>query len=156
MMATDGDLDAPAAARVRPEPVMSRHEPRVLVVEDEALIALNAEAILQEAGFTVTGIAATYAQARALADALPPDVAVVDLNLLDGRTGLRVAEHVHGMHGAMVVIATGNPEGIEAGGAIRAVLRKPYDDAALARAALEALAVGARGRLFASPRPRGN
>jgi two-component system, response regulator PdtaR len=134
---------------------MSRHEPRVLVVEDEALIALNAEAILQEAGFTVTGIAATYVQACALADAFPPDVAVIDLNLLDGRTGLRVAEHVHRAHGATVVIATGNPEGIETGGGIRTVLRKPYDDAALVRAAFEALPAGARGRLLAHPRRRG-
>jgi hypothetical protein len=56
---------------------------------------------------------------------------------------------------ATVVIATGNPEGIETGGGIRTVLRKPYDDAALARAALEALPAGARGRLLAYTRRRG-
>ncbi len=147
MMAMNGDGKIPAAALVKP--AVSRHRPQVLIVEDEPLIALNAEAILEEAGFEVTGIAATHAQACALADALPPDLAVVDMNLIDGRRGLAVAQHIHGAHGAMIVMATANPEGIATGGAIHSVLRKPYSDDALARAAGDALVAGACRRSVA-------
>lgn len=55
--------------------------PSVLVVEDEALIALDLEATLCEAGWRVIGPAGTLARAEALAAAERPDAACLDLNL---------------------------------------------------------------------------
>jgi DNA-binding response OmpR family regulator len=57
-------------------------EPRsVLVVEDEALIALDLEAMLEDAGWQVLGPAGTLARARDLIAAAEPDIACLDLNL---------------------------------------------------------------------------
>jgi two-component system, response regulator PdtaR len=123
---------------------------RVLIVEDEALVALNAEAVLEGGGFVVTGVAMTFAQAQALAAAaVPPDVALVDVNLADGRTGPDVAVLLVAQ-GCAVVVATGNPEGMPADAAVHSVLRKPYSDASLLAAVREAAAARA-AQAFPAP-----
>ena len=54
----------------------------VLIVEDDAFIALDIEDVLQEAGYAITGPAATVAEAIALIEADDtPDVALLDYNL---------------------------------------------------------------------------
>lgn len=70
----------PAAAPVPASPVAGR---RILLVEDQTLIAMALEAELQDHGLQVTGRAATVAAALALIDADPPDLAVLDVNLAD-------------------------------------------------------------------------
>ncbi len=111
---------------------------RVLLVEDEAMVALNLEGLVGELGHVVIGIAATRAQAIDLATRQAPQVAVVDLNLLDGRTGLALAGELATRFGTVAVIATGNPEGVAPGGHVVAVLRKPYTDKALSDAVAQA------------------
>ena len=64
---------------------------RVLVVEDEALVALNLVCLLEDLGHFVVGPVASSTQALALAGENPVDVAFVDLNLADGQTGASVA-----------------------------------------------------------------
>src|SRR5258708_7329685 len=54
---------------------------RLLVVEDECLIALNMVEQLTELGYAVVGPAFTIAEARHLAAVAAIDAAVVDLNL---------------------------------------------------------------------------
>ena len=54
---------------------------RVLVVEDEALIAMEIAAILSDAGFTVIGPVGSVAQALALIERLGCEAAVLDINL---------------------------------------------------------------------------
>ena len=56
---------------------------RVLVVEDEALVALEVADQLQEAGFRVVGPAASVAKALKLVHDEGCDVAVLDVNLRD-------------------------------------------------------------------------
>ena len=53
----------------------------VLVVEDEALIAMDLQALLEEAGYRVLGPANSTAAAMALLDGVDPDVALLDVNL---------------------------------------------------------------------------
>jgi len=61
--------------------MMSRGNARILVVEDEALIAMDLQALLEEAGYDVLGPANSSAAALALIDAAEPDVALLDVNL---------------------------------------------------------------------------
>lgn len=56
---------------------------RVLVVEDEAIIAIDLEGQLSEAGFDVVGPASSVAQALRLIEGEGCDVAVLDFNLRD-------------------------------------------------------------------------
>ncbi len=53
----------------------------VLVVEDEALIAMDLQWLLEEAGYRVLGPANSTAAAMALLDGIEPDVALLDVNL---------------------------------------------------------------------------
>ncbi len=81
----------------------------VLVVEDEAFTALNTAVVLENAGHEVCGIAADKAEALRLAERWQPDAAVVDLHLLDGRTGLEVSRALWERHGTVCVLTTAYP-----------------------------------------------
>ena len=54
---------------------------RLLVVEDELLVALDIESILTDAGMIVIGPASSAAEALELIASTPPDAALIDANL---------------------------------------------------------------------------
>lgn len=55
--------------------------PRVLVVEDEVVLALELEAALEAAGFAVVGPAGSVAEGQSRLGAEPVDAAVLDVNI---------------------------------------------------------------------------
>ena len=81
---------------------------RVLIVEDEVMLAMAMEDLLEDAGHTVVGTAASKAEAIAAADATRPDLVFVDIHLLDGPTGLDIAQHLRGINETVVVFMTAN------------------------------------------------
>jgi CheY-like chemotaxis protein len=102
---------------------------RVLIVEDEILIALELESLLQDAGHSVVGIAASSDEAFAMGGEFRPDLAFVDVHLADGPTGVEVARRLAREHGIMVLFMTANAKRIpddfaEAHG----VIAKPYTE----------------------------
>lgn len=102
---------------------------RVIIVEDQALLAMELELVLGESGCDVVGCAMDQASAFAIADRQRPDLALIDINLLDGMTGPRIAQKLVADHGTAVVFLTANPEQIPDGfaGALGAV-SKPFDE----------------------------
>lgn len=54
---------------------------KILIVEDETMIAIMLEDMLDELGYRVAGVAAKTPQALALIDSAPIDAAILDLNL---------------------------------------------------------------------------
>jgi DNA-binding response OmpR family regulator len=68
---------------------------RVLIVEDEALIALDLEGVLSEAGYESIGVAGTVQKALDLLQESMPDFAVLDANL-HGESAAPVAEALIG------------------------------------------------------------
>jgi DNA-binding NtrC family response regulator len=64
--------------------------PKVLVVEDDSLLAFEMQEILSDAGYEIVGPAATVAKALALIDAREPHAAFLDCNL-DGEDAAAVA-----------------------------------------------------------------
>jgi DNA-binding NarL/FixJ family response regulator len=80
---------------------------RVLIVEDEALVALELEELLLDEGFEVVGSAVNAAQAIDLGRRHRPDLALLDLNLADGLTGPRIAKTLVHERLATVVFVTG-------------------------------------------------
>lgn len=66
----------------------------VLIVEDEALLAMMLEASLTDAGYRVLGPVSSEKQAMQLAETTRPDLALVDIRLRDGGSGIAVARHL--------------------------------------------------------------
>lgn len=114
---------------------------RVLVVEDEPLIALELEDMLTELGCSVAGRAARLAPAVRLAADLEFDVAVLDVNL--GEARVTPAAEVIAGRGIPIVFTTGygetQREAFRATKAGCVVVNKPYDTATLAKALLHLL-----------------
>lgn len=101
---------------------------RILIVEDEVLIALELESLLQDAGHEVLGIAASADEAISMGDALGPDLAFVDIHLADGPTGIEVARQL-ARHGVMVLFMTANAKRIPDDFAqAHGVIAKPYTE----------------------------
>ncbi len=110
---------------------------RILIVEDELLIALELESLLQDEGHDVVGIAASSAEALALTAKLVPDLAFVDIHLSDGPTGIEVARQLADQNDVTVLFMTANAKRIpEDFAGARGVIAKPYTE----RGVKEALA----------------
>jgi CheY-like chemotaxis protein len=89
----------------------SRDEkPRILVVEDDFLIALQTEAALAEAGFEVIGSATTAEEAVSLARAQQPCLAVMDIRLASVRDGIDAARELFGELGIRCIFATAHDD----------------------------------------------
>jgi CheY-like chemotaxis protein len=110
---------------------------RVLIVEDEILIALELESLLQDLGHDVVGIAASSKDALAMGKDLKPDLAFVDIHLADGPTGVEVARRLGSEHQVAVLFMTANAKRIpEDFAGAWGMIAKPYTE----RGVREALA----------------
>ena len=105
---------------------------RVLVVEDEIFVAIEIEGVVQDLGHLPIGIAADSRSALALAE--HAEVALVDLNLIDGPTGIDLGRMLADK-GVTVLFMTANPTQLGAGvpGTI-GVMPKPATGADLKQA----------------------
>jgi CheY-like chemotaxis protein len=79
---------------------------RILIVEDEAIVALDLCARLEARGHVVAGVAASAAEALTLARSTRPELALVDIRLRDGDDGIDVAEALARDQGTAVVFLT--------------------------------------------------
>src|SRR4051794_1444748 len=72
---------------------------RILIVEDDFLIASDAQSALREAGFDVVGIAASAEEATELVSAGRPALAIMDIRLIGRRDGIDLALELFRMYG---------------------------------------------------------
>lgn len=100
-----------------------------MIVEDQAILAMELELVLADSGCDVVGCAMDTVGALTIADRERPDLALIDVNLLDGLTGPQIAQKLVADYGSAVVFLTANPEQIPEGfaGALGAVC-KPFDE----------------------------
>ncbi len=96
---------------------------KILIVEDESIIALNIKEILLHFDYDVVGIAANGKRALHLAETKRPDLILMDITLQEREDGIAVAEAISGMFGVPIVFLTANDKNktIE-----RAINIKPY------------------------------
>jgi DNA-binding response OmpR family regulator len=81
---------------------------KVLIAEDDLMIADMIEEILVNEGYEVCGIARTVAEGVELGQRHKPDLAVLDLRLADGGLGTEIAAQLSGLEHLGVLYATGN------------------------------------------------
>lgn len=106
---------------------MSDQPLRVLIVEDEAVLAMQLEMLVEDRGHIVVGTAFSATEAIILARETRPDVAFVDLQLQGRSSGLDVARAIRDLEGVTIVFVTANaaalPDDFEGGAA---VIAKPF------------------------------
>lgn len=105
---------------------------RILIIEDEALVAMELRFVLEDLGYEVVGTAADARTARNLVRETEVDLALVDIHLSDGPTGVELGRELGQEMGVTVVFMTANPGMVRNGvaGTI-GVLSKPTDERAV-------------------------
>lgn len=98
----------------------------ILIVEDDALQAMDLEFALRDAGFTVIGPTGTPSSALSMIDKKLPDCAILDYNLAD-ETSADVAARLRS-EGVPFVYVTGQKEWLSADKSApqAEVYQKPY------------------------------
>ena len=84
--------------------------PRILVVEDEAVVALDIRVQLSGHGYEPVGHAVRGEQAIALADTLHPDLILMDIRLGGAMDGIEAARVIRERHATPVVFLTAHAE----------------------------------------------
>jgi DNA-binding NarL/FixJ family response regulator len=102
---------------------------RILIVEDEGLIAFYAESVLTAAGHVVVGVAHTVAQAVSLTETTAPDLVLMDIHLRRGESGVEAARLLQGRASVVFCTAENEPEKIPGVMELAPAgfLKKPYD-----------------------------
>jgi DNA-binding NtrC family response regulator len=109
---------------------------RVLIVDDEVLLADYVAAVVEDDGHEVVGTAMTASEAMRLMDQRRPDVAILDIRLKGETDGVALADAIRasGLGASIIFISgSGDPETkarAEAVGPL-AFLQKPFSDARL-------------------------
>lgn len=114
---------------------------RILVVEDEFLVAAMLEDMLADLGAVVVGPAATIAKGLELSATAALDAAILDVNV----NGVRIDPVAEALstRGIPIVFATGYREITVPSAAATALLEKPYTQKKLADALAHALKISA-------------
>lgn len=79
---------------------------RIVIVEDDYLIASEMEAALMRAGFEITGVARSAEEMLGLVEAQRPALVVMDIRLSGRRDGIDAALELFAEHGIRCVFAT--------------------------------------------------
>jgi CheY-like chemotaxis protein len=94
-LATDGDRRAGPVGAGQSDPIPNTEaRGRVLIVEDNWLVAIDMEATLRDAGYVVLGIAVSGAEAVELCESEPPDIVLMDIRLQGGSDGIEAAVEI--------------------------------------------------------------
>jgi DNA-binding response OmpR family regulator/DNA-directed RNA polymerase specialized sigma24 family protein len=83
---------------------------RVIVIEDESIIALHLRAIVEDLGHSVVGIARTRSEALELAHREHPELVLADISLADGSSGVDAVKDILHDMAVPVIFITAFPE----------------------------------------------
>ncbi len=83
---------------------------RVLIVEDEAIIAFEMKMILERAGYSVTRIAYTAEDAMRAVESEIPGVIIMDILIRGDLDGISAAERINELHRVPILFITGNSQ----------------------------------------------
>lgn len=102
---------------------------RVVIAEDEGLVALNIETALTEAGFDVLGTVDTEADVIAAVERLRPDLVILDITLREG-SGISAAKAIKRISAIPIIFVSGNSDPVTLAAASdvepAAFIRKPF------------------------------
>ncbi|HZF76929.1 MAG TPA: response regulator [Acetobacteraceae bacterium] len=117
---------------------------RVLIIEDEPIIALDLQQLVETAGHDVVGVASSEDEAVAIAEAERPSLVLADVNLGSGGDGASAVSRILARHAAPVIFVTAYPERLLTGQAAEPafIITKPFEPTTLAIATYQAVTRG--------------
>ena len=117
---------------------------RVLIIEDEPIIALDLQQLVENAGHEVVGLASSEEEAVALAAAERPTLVLADVNLGSGGDGISAVSRIMSRHRAPVIFVTAYPERLLTGRDVEPafIITKPFEPTTLAVATYQAVTRG--------------
>jgi CheY-like chemotaxis protein len=122
---------------------------RILIVEDDALIALDLQQTIEDLGGAVVGRASRTLEAIGLAAKHQPDVVLMDIRLAGGSDGIEAARGIRRLHEIPIVFVTGNADPATRERVLEfsnvALLNKPVDHRQLGATLCDRCAQGCRG-----------
>jgi len=83
---------------------------KVLIAEDEALLAMSYQMSLELKGCEVVGIATTGQQAIDMANSAAPDIVLMDIKLKGSMDGIDAAIQIKKIHNIPIIYITGNTD----------------------------------------------
>ncbi len=114
------------------KPSVSKEPIRVLIVEDEAIIALEMEARLAAMGYEVINCVASGEEALEIVNATPPDVILMDINIQGKLDGVMLAKTIREHYAIPCVFLTAYSDDLTikraAGSNPLGYLTKPFSD----------------------------
>jgi CheY-like chemotaxis protein len=114
----------------------------ILIIEDEAIIALHIKQILTELGHKVTGVARKRTEAVTLAQTTRPSLILSDIQLADGSSGVDAVKDILVAHGDIpVIFITAFPEKLLTGERPEPafLITKPYTEEQVRSAVSQAM-----------------
>ena len=99
----------------------------LMIVEDEALVAIVLRDVLSEAGYHVLDLTTRHAEALEVARACKPDLALVNIRLAGRDDGIELAEHLKALDIPVVFISGQISRARTAATVAIASMPKPYD-----------------------------
>lgn len=125
----------------------------VLIIEDEAFIAMDLESLVETLGHRVVGVARTHSEAVALAKVKRPGLILADIKLADGSSGLDAVNELLESFEVPVIFVTAYPERFLTGERPEPafLIAKPFQPAMLSAVISQALFFDRNAR----PRNRG-
>jgi CheY-like chemotaxis protein/DNA-directed RNA polymerase specialized sigma24 family protein len=114
---------------------------RILIIEDEPIIAMDIEMIVQNLGHDVVGVASTHREAVTEATRHKPSLVLADIQLADNSSGIEAVQEILGEMSVPVIFITAFPERLLTGNRPEPafLLTKPYQPATLRAAISQAL-----------------
>jgi DNA-directed RNA polymerase specialized sigma24 family protein len=124
----------------------------VLIIEDEAIIALHIRSIVEGLGHSVIGVARTHTEAVELADKTRPELVLADIRLADGSSGIDAVKDILGAMNVPVIFITAFPEHLLTGERPEPtyLITKPFEPETVIATIGQALLVHREGPSYAS------
>jgi len=115
---------------------------RIMIIEDEAIIAMDLQSITSDMGHAITGVARTRDGAVQLAEAERPDLILADIQLADNSSGIDAVNDIIARLGEIpVIFITAFPERLLTGERPEPafLISKPYVEAQVRSAVSQAM-----------------
>ena len=124
-----GDAEVIENLTLAHEELKRQSSARVLIIEDEPVIAMDIAGIVEALGHDVVGVAGRKDEAVELAKKHRPDLVLADVQLLDGDSGIVTVQEILKSMTAPVIFVTGFPERLLTGDGMEPafIVTKPFD-----------------------------